>query len=113
MNHISFASAIPFAIAMIILLFRRRAGLLWLILTPLFMGLCSLWAVAPDLPRLWGNKELYLKLSFEPRCNIFFFHHYIDGTESDSPWWGAVVAISAGIMLFIACWELKITEGEN
>ncbi|MDT8390801.1 MAG: hypothetical protein RRC34_09875 [Lentisphaeria bacterium] len=110
MNHISIASAVPFTVALIIFLFRRKAGLVWLVLTPLVMGLCSLWAVVPDLPRLWKDMALYHRLNMDPRCNMFFFHHSIDGTESDSSWWGALVAVMAGTLLFIAWRDLHRLE---
>jgi hypothetical protein len=113
MNHIAIASAAPFCIALIIFLFRKRAGLLWLTVTPLMMILASVWAVVPDLPRLFGDKTLYNRLNLDPRCNIFFYHHSIDQWETDSPWWGALVSICAGALLWIAWRELHNSEDEQ
>jgi hypothetical protein len=113
MNHVAIASAIPFLVALAVFLRHRRAGIPWLLLTPLAMAFCSLWAVVPDIPRLWGDKQLYMQISCDPRSNIFFFHHSIDQWESDSPWWGAVVVLAAGLLLLVAWRELRIVEEEQ
>ncbi len=111
MNQLVLGAAIPFLmLVMAYLLNRCRAGRAILIGGPLFMLLGSLWAVAPDLPRLWGNQALYDKLSRDPRMNVFFFHYTIDQTETNSPFWfvGAIVII--GFMLVVAWRELSLAE---
>ncbi len=101
MNQLLLGSAIPFAVAALIYLMRgRRAGLPLLILTPLMMTLSAVWAVAPDLPRLLGRHDLYLRLAQDPRMDIFWWHFSIDRTESDSSWYAVGIALMAiGLML--------------
>ena len=110
MNHACLSSAIPFSIALIIYLARGRASVSWLILTPLSMAVFSVWALVPDLPRLFGDMALYDRLNLDPRCNIFFYHHAIDQTETDTPLWGALIAVYAGLLLWIAWRELHREE---
>jgi hypothetical protein len=101
MNQILLGASIPFTLAAMIYLARgRRADLALLILTPLAMTLSALWAVAPDIPRLFGRHDLYLRLSLDPRMDIFWWHHTIDKAEADSSWYAVGIALmAAGLML--------------
>ncbi len=111
MNQIVIGAAGPFLVAILIYAFRRgRAGMPFLVLTPIAMLLGTLWATAPDLPRLIGRKDLYDRLARDPRTNIFLFHYTIDQTETDSAWWVvAFLAMVASLML-IAWRELHRAE---
>lgn len=111
MNQIALGAAIPWAVAWIVYLCRRgRIGLPFLIVTPLAMAYGALWAVIPDLPRLFGNGALYRRMAQDPRCDIFFFHYTIDQHESDSSWWVLVFLIMAGSLLYAAWRELRRAE---
>jgi hypothetical protein len=113
MNQLLLGSAIPFAVALLIYLLRRfRAGLLTLVITPLAMMLGAVWAVVPDLPRVAGKTELYLRWSRDPRMDLFFWHYSIDLTESDSPWYAAGIAVLYALLLAAAWQQLARTERE-
>jgi hypothetical protein len=111
MNQIALGSSIPFLLFVLFYLARgRRAPFALLLLTPALMALGALWAVVPDIPRLLGYRDLYLRWMRDPRMDIFFFHHTIDNLESDSPWWGGVVVAMALVLLLIALRELHLAE---
>lgn len=111
MNQLLLGASIPFAIACVWYCCRRfRAGFVMLVMTPLWMLIGALWAVAPDLPRLFGRHALYDRLSRDPRMDIFFWHYTIDQMESDSSLYH-VGLIVMGILLLAAAWrELRIKE---
>lgn len=69
-----------------------------------------LWAVVPDLPRLFGNRELYYKLAVDPRCNIFYWHYSIDLAETDSPLYCCGFALIAASLLFVLWREIRLAE---
>lgn len=111
MNQILIGISLPFAIMTVFYILKQcRASLQMLVIGPICMCLSALWAVAPDLPRLFGNHRLYSQLSVDPRCNIFFWHYNIDMMETDSQCYtvGFVIIISA--LLFAAWRELRIAE---
>ncbi len=111
MNHIVIGASLPFALGLVVYLIHRgRAGLCWLMLTPLGMAAGALWAVVPDLPRLWGDAELYHRLAQDPQTNIFFWHYRIDQVETDTPWWGVAFVLMVGCMFFVALRELRRQE---
>jgi len=111
MNHALLGASFPFAMALIWYLIRRgRASIAMLIITPLAMAACGVWASIPDLPRLIGMQSLYLKLSFDPRINIFFWHYTIDQIETDSSWYSAGIFLLGMAVIFAALRELKIQE---
>jgi len=73
------------------------------VLWPLALAAGALWAVIPDLPRLFGDQALYLRLSQMPACDIFFGHYTIDRIEFDSPlltllWFGMAYAVLAAAL---------------
>ncbi|MDD4872814.1 MAG: hypothetical protein PHR77_19860 [Kiritimatiellae bacterium] len=114
MNHLFLGASIPFAVAAIVYLCKGlRASLPGLIITPLIMFLTMTWAVAPDLPRLFGNIQLYNKLLLDPRCNIFFWHYSIDNIEKASAWYPSFFVIVLVLLLFVAARELMLAERES
>lgn len=111
MNQLFLGSLIGFAPCALVYLVRGfRAGLVWLALTPLAMASCAAWAIVPDVPRLLGLHALYLRWSFDPRMDIFFWHYRIDLAEADSPWYAAGTALLYALLLAAAWRELARTE---
>ena len=111
MNHLVIGAAIPYIIATAVYVSRGcRAGLSFLLGVPVFLALGSLWAVVPDLPRLIGRMDLYRRWSFDPRMNVFFFHHAIDSFESYSPVWLVLFMLMIGSLLAAAWRELYLAE---
>ena len=111
MNQVVLGAAVPLLIAGIVYLSRRcRASLEFLLLTPLFMALGGIWAVVPDLPRVFGNHALYDRLAKNPACDVFLFHYTIDQKEIDSPWWLLGLLAIGGSLLFAAIRELWLAE---
>lgn len=111
MNQILLGSAIVFLPAAALYALRGcHASLRMLVWTPLLMAAGSLWAIAPDLPRLVGWYDLYHRLALDPRMNVFFWHYSIDQVEIDALWYlPAGVLMLAGLLL--AAWrELYLLE---
>lgn len=112
MNHALLGASFPFIIALLWYLIRRgRASFPMLIITPLGMVVCGIWASIPDLPRLIGWHSLYAKLAEDPRINIFFWHYTIDQIETDSSWYAAGVFLLGMSVMLAALRELKKQEG--
>lgn len=114
MNQLLLGSAIPFLVGVVIYLARGfRASFHMLVILPFLMALGMAWAVAPDLPRLFGFHDLYMRLSLDPRCDIFFWHYTIDRIETDSRWY-AVGFVSLFAALIAAAWrELYLEERDS
>ena len=111
MNHIFFGALGPFVVlAVLYLLRQRRASLRGLVFAPVLMLCGSIWAILPDLPRYAGLHTLYLQLMSDPRTNIFFFHHYIDLVETDSPYYNIGVIAMVCALFAVAWWELRRGE---
>ena len=111
MNQLLLGASIPFIIAAVVYLARRcRASVRMLVLTSIFMAICALWAVVPDIPRMLGLSGLYSRLALDPRCDIFFWHYTIDLKESDSHWFAAGYVFIMACLLAAAWRELYITE---
>ena len=111
MNQVLLGLFIPYTVAALIYTARRgRASIRMLILFPLVMLAGSLWAIAPDIPRILRNDALYDRLSRDPRCNIFFMHYTIDQMECDSPWYTAIFMLVIASLLYAAWRELKCRE---
>jgi len=111
MNHMLLGAAIPFLVGLIIYIHRGlRISLPALIILPLSMCLTMTWAVAPDLPRLFGLMGLYNRLNIDPRCNIFFWHYSIDKVETSSPIYPLLFVSMWALLLLIAWQELKQRE---
>jgi hypothetical protein len=113
MNQLLLGASFPFVAGVIYYLLRkRRASFKALILLPALMLLSMIWAIVPDIPRLFGSRELYFKLATDPRCNIFYWHYSIDLSESDSPLYALGFALIA-ICLLSAVWrEVRIAEAK-
>jgi len=111
MNQIVLGAAIPFILAGMIYIARRGRASFWmLIVTPFFMILSALWAIAPDIPRLFGYHVYYNKIALDPRCDIFLWHYTIDKTETDSVIFFPVFVL-LGMSLLMAVWrEIYLTE---
>lgn len=111
MNHALYGASIPFVIGVLLYLLRRgRASLAMLVLIPLAMALMAIWASIPDLPRMLGHQDLYLRLSFDHRINIFLWHYTLDATEVESSWYAVGVALEAAVLMGMALRELLLEE---
>ena len=114
MNQLLLGAFLPFAAAAAVYVCRGfRAGLVSLTVTPVAMLLTSLWAVVPDLPRIAGRQDLYLRLAHDPRMDLFLWHYSIDRMEVDSPWYAAGVAVLFAALLLAAWRELQRVEQEE
>jgi hypothetical protein len=104
-------SALPFlACAALYLRAGGRASNRLLMLGPLVILVCSVWAIAPDIPRALGQPELAWRLTKDPRMDWFFFHYSIDKVETDSGWY-AIGFLALGVVLVTAAWrELGLRE---
>lgn len=111
MNHALLGAFFPFAVALAWYGLRRgKISFRMLILTPIAMAACGVWASIPDLPRLIGWHSLYLKLSMDPRMNIFFWHYTIDQIETESSWYAAGIFLMGLALMLAALRELKRQE---
>jgi hypothetical protein len=111
MDHCLLGGSFPLLIGIIVYLARGfRASFRMLVALPVAMALFMLWAVAPDLPRLFGNLELYRRLYNDPRCNIFLWHYYMDVHESKSQLITVGFVLMFIFLLFMAWRELDLTE---
>ncbi len=110
-NHLLIGALGPFLLALLLYTLRGGRAPLWLLIAaPLLMALGALWAVAPDLPRLFGYHDLYMRWAFDPRMNIFFWHYSIDQRETDPPWYAAGLVLMAAALLAAAWNELRREE---
>ena len=58
MNQFLLGASVPYAIALLIYAGRRfRTGPVMLIVAPLMMAVCGVWAIVPDLPRILGRRR--------------------------------------------------------
>ncbi len=111
MNQLLLGASFPFAAGVIYyLLRRRRASFSALVVLPGIMLFSMLWAIVPDLPRVFGYQKLYHQLANNPRCNIFYWHYSIDLIESDSPFYSLGFALMALCMLFAVWREIHLKE---
>jgi hypothetical protein len=111
MNQIFLGASIPFAIALLYYILRRgRISPGMLVFIPFFLCCGVLWAAAPDIPRLLGMHDLYMKLANDPTCDIFLWHYTIDQTEIESPLFSIGVMIIALSLLYAAWREIKRAE---
>lgn len=111
MNQLLLGAFFPFTAGLVYYAFNKgRASFSALIVLPLLMLVSMIWAIVPDIPRLFGYRDLYYKLALDPRCNIFFWHYSIDLVEKDSPLYSLGFALIAGSLLFAVWRELKLSE---
>ncbi len=81
-----------------------------LILTPLSMVACATWAVIPDMPRLLGLTDLYLRLANDPRIDLFFWHYTIDRIEQYDARFNLLFAVMLLTLQAVAWRELRLRE---
>lgn len=111
MNHALLGAALPFLVAALFYVRRGgRAGLPALVVVPLLMAAGALWASAPDLPRAVGLHDLYLRLSMDPRMDIFLWHYTIDTIETESRWYAVGLVVMAAGLIAAALRELHRRE---
>ena len=112
MNHLLLGASLAFAVWLIAYMLRGfRASFGMILILPFVMALAMLWAVAPDLPRLFGFHELYMRLAIDPRCDVFLMHYTIDTIETDSVLHPIGLTALFALVLFIAWRELRLVEG--
>jgi len=113
-NHVVIGAALPLAICAAIYLARGgRAGGWLLVLGPIAMLTSGVIAVAPDLPRLWGDQGRYAAWHHRGWCNWSWGHCWIDKHDAVENWPGwTVIAIGAGALVLGVAWrELRLVEG--
>ena len=111
MNQMLLGAIAPF-IASVAVYVRRgcRASLCMLLVAPLATGLCAVWAVVPDIPRVTGHHDLYHHLRLAKWTDIFFMHYTVDAIEMDVA--GYMYGLIAMVLAFLAAaWrELYLLE---
>ena len=114
MNHFLYGATIPFAVGALIYGLRGgRANLAMLIMVPLAMGGLAVWASAPDIPRMLGFQELYMRIHQDPRINIFLWHYTLDQIETESSWYGVGIALESAAVMGVAIRQLFLEEKMN
>lgn len=110
-NQLLIGAAIPYLAGLLIYFLRQgRAGLFFITLWPLSMVFGALWAIIPDIPRLLGMYDLYIRLSNDPRMDIFFWHYTIDRIEDYSPWYNALWVLIAYTLFAVILREIHRLE---
>ncbi len=114
MNHVVIGAGIPFVLWLLIYGLRGgRAGLKSLVVLPVCMMLCALWAILPDIPLVLGDVAWYLRTHQSPWINVFFWHGTIDAMEQRvdfAPWNLLAMLLMSASLLVIAWRELNIRE---
>ena len=111
MDQLALGAFIPFVLIAVAYALRHgRAPFAMLLLTPVLMAMGAVWAIVPDVPRLLGWHDLYMRLASDPRCDIFFWHYTIDQIEQDSSWYAVAVAAMLAALLLAAWRELNRIE---
>lgn len=107
MIHLLIASALPLTVFALLWWRRgRRASLASLIVTPLACLASGLWAVVPDLPRLFGDQVRYVDWHHLPYCNVFWGHCAIDARdEIDSSMVFPALFVAACVAVFAIGWR--------
>jgi drug/metabolite transporter (DMT)-like permease len=107
MIHVLLASALPLAVFFAWWWRRGRRvtprGLVTLAIACLVSGA---WAVAPDLPRLWGDRVTYVELHHRSYCDAWWFHCTIDRHEDiDSSMLFPVLFVLAAVAVLAVAWR--------
>ncbi len=111
MNQLVIGAAGPFLLGLSIYFIKhRRASLAMLILWPIAAMAGMVWAVIPDIPRLFGFNSLYFKMARDPRCDIFFWHYTIDQRETAVDIYAPFLVAMFAVMLIAAWHELYTRE---
>lgn len=116
MIHALVASALPLAVFFAAWWRHgRRTSARALVLLVVASMVSSAWAVAPDLPRLWGNLVLYVDLHHHPLCNWWWGHCAIDARdEIDSSMWFPLLFVLLAMAVVVVAWrELAQRERER
>ncbi len=114
MNHLFIGAIAPLAVFALIYICRGlRAGPLFLVSGPLVTAASMLWAIAPDVPRALGMLELYRKLSFDPGCDIFYWHYSIDLVEKNPDLFAPAVALVPLSFMLMALREIRLMEKQD
>jgi len=77
---------------------------------PFVVALFVLWALIPDIPRVFGLTSLYFKMAADTRMNIFLFHYNIDQSEEYDPFLYAVLAVLLVAVQVLTLISLKKSE---
>ena len=73
---------------------------------PLAMLLSGIWAVVPDLPRLFGDTARYMDWHRRPWTNVFWAHGWIDRHDAIDSWpYYPVIALAVAALVFGAAWR--------
>lgn len=107
MIHVLLASTLPLAIFFALWLRAgRRTTPRALIALPLACLVSGVWAVVPDLPRLWGDLPLYVDMHHKPYCNVFWGHCAIDRRDDiDNSMLFPVLFVLVTIAVFTIGWR--------
>jgi len=114
--HVLIASSLPLAIFFAAWAARgRRTSPRALLLLALACAASGLWAVTPDVPRLFGYLTYYNELHHRSYCNVWWFHCAIDARDAiDSSMVFPVLFVLAAAAVFTVAWrELAVRERER
>ena len=110
MNHVLLGASIPFLVGAVLFAVKRgRVGLPFLILLPAAMAALAVWAVLPDLPRMFGAHDLYMRIHADPRLDLFLWHGRIDlhwDAYEESSLNAAGIALEAAALMAAALHQL-------
>ncbi|MEZ4359971.1 MAG: hypothetical protein R3B48_07320 [Kofleriaceae bacterium] len=75
----------------------------------------SLWAVVPDLPRLFGRTAYYFELHRRSYCDVWWLHCTIDAHDAldSSMVFPALFVVAAAAVFAVAWRELARREAEG
>ena len=113
MIHVLLASALPLTIFFAAWLARgRRTSVRALVILPIACLISGAWAVTPDMPRVWGDLNLYVDLHHKAYCDVWWFHCTIDRHDAiDSSMLFPVLFVLAALAVLAVAWnELRRTE---
>lgn len=116
MNHLAMGALLPWLLAVAWWLWRRAlVSTFFFIITPAAMTAGALWAVVPDIPRLYGNHRLYFEMHRDPHSDIYLWHYTIDLLENhvfllSVPFWAPILALMVASMPTMALLSLHRKE---
>ncbi|MBK9032572.1 MAG: hypothetical protein IPL61_14880 [Myxococcales bacterium] len=107
MIHVLLASTVP------LLLFfgswwrrGRHTSVRALVVLPLVCMASGVWAVVPDLPRLFGDLPRYVDMHHTSYCNVFWGHCAIDAHDDiDSSMVFPVLFVLVTAAVFLIGWR--------
>lgn len=113
MIHVLLASSLPLLVFALLWWRRgRRATFGALLGLPVACLVSGAWAVVPDMPRLWGDLQLYVDLHHKRYCDVFWGHCTIDRHEDiDSSMVFPALFVLVAVAVFAIGWrELRRAE---